>query len=110
MPIEYAARTKTDLINIHIRINQPDHSLFNLDIMSRRKTKRPDSGYHLVVRWNAEIEKGRPHNVVGGWFPNAVEIIVICEGEGPSPLQTDSINALTDHLTKLYPEASIHYG
>ncbi len=110
MPIEYTPRTRTDVINVSIRRNQPDLGIFNLDIQRRRKTGHPDSGYHLVVRWDATVEKGRPHDVVGGWLPNAIEINVICKGEEPTEQQTQVINALTEHLTNLYQGASIHYA
>ncbi len=110
MPVEYVKRTKTDLINVSIRKNQPDLGIYNLDIMSRRKTGRTDSGYHLVIRHDADVEKGRPHDVVGGWFPNAIEINVICAGEEPTEKQTEVLNILIEHLISLYQGAKTHYA
>ncbi len=83
--------------------------MFNYDIQRRRKSGHPDSGLHLLVRHNAEVEKGRPHEVVGGFFPNAIEISVICKGEEPTDQQSEVIQILVNHLTSIYQGASVHY-
>lgn len=110
MAIEFTPRTKTELITISIRTNQPDIGIYNLDIMNRRLNRRMDSGYHFVVRHNGDIEKGRPHQVVGGFFPNRIDINVICKGYEMTDVQTQTVRALTDHLKTLYPEATSHYA
>ncbi len=110
MPIEFTPRTRTDVINVHIKRNQPNLGIFNLDIQRRRSTGHPDSGYHLVVCQNSDVEKGRPHHVVGGWFPNAIEIIVICKDDEMTEQQELVVETLINHFTKIYQGASVHYA
>lgn len=110
MAIEFTPRLKTDRIVIYTRRNQPDIGVYNLDIMQRRLNRRPDSGYHFVIRHNADIEKGRDHNVVGGFFPNCIDINVICKGDEIDEGQFATLNALVIELNKLYPEATLTYA
>lgn len=110
MSIEFTPRKVTNRINVHIRKNQLDLTIQILDIMARRKDRRLDSGYHLVVRQSGDIEKGRSHEVVGGWFHDAIEINVICKGDEPTDSQTATITALLNHLNTIYPEAQTHYA
>jgi hypothetical protein len=110
MGIEFTPRLKTDRIVVHVRRNQPDMGIYNLDIMQRRSNRRPDSGYHFVIRHNADIEKGRPHDVVGGFFPNCIDINIICKGDDMDELQTLTLNSLVNHLNLIYPEAQLHYA
>ncbi len=110
MPIEFSPRKSTDRIMIHIRRNQPDIGIFELDQRQKRLARRLDSGYHFVIRHDGNIEKGRPHNSVGGFFPNCIDINVILKGDDATSDQETAVAALVAHLTTIYQEATIHYA
>lgn len=110
MPLEFEPRKSTDRILIHIRRNQPDIGRFELDQRQKRLKRRLDSGYHFIIRHSGEIEKARPHESVGGFFPNCIDINVILKGDDIEPEQETALAALVASLNSLYQEATLHYA
>lgn len=110
VPVEYIARKSTDRIMVYIRRNQPDIGLFELDQRQKRLKRRLDSGYHFIIRHSGEIEKARPHNAVGGFFPNCIDVNVILAGDELTTEQQTALAELLKQLQLLYQEATIHYA
>ena len=101
-PTRYPKRHKTKLIVVHILKDMPEtiteSDLSNLFL----GFGLPIMPFHFVVAPNGDIEDGRDVTVVGGYQPDTLDIVLLCE-DAPSSVQKSSLHDLIAALMEDFP-------
>jgi hypothetical protein len=101
-PTRYLKRHKTNFIVVHILKDIPEtiteSDLSNLFL----GFGLPGMPFHFVVAPNGDIEDGRDVTVVGGYQPDTLDIVVLCE-DAPSSEQESSLRDLIAALMQDFP-------
>lgn len=113
------ARRSTKYIVIHASATRPVQDIGAKEIRVWHKSKGwSDIGYHLVIRRNGKVEKGRAIDVVGahvkGYNSNSVGICMVGGiGDDFQPAanftreQWASLKTVVSDLVKRYPDAGV---
>jgi len=103
----YRHRTQTKAIVCHVLTGLPESlTVWDVEALFRGLGFQTHP-FHFIALANGDLEDGRDVRVEGGFFPDTIDIAVLCSSGEPTPTQQTNLNDLVQALLLDHPSEKL---